>query len=152
PSLEVSVQITNQVVEVMAMASLSQSVPAPAARKLVTRNNGLLEQYFYLAMSLLFAAIVVTGFSRTVNQNLFHPAIPRPFLLWVHGAAFSGWIAFYILQSALVRSCNVKLHRQLGWIGAGLAALMAPLGVTIAIIMAHFDDVQLHQPDLAFLS
>lgn len=134
------------------MASLSQSVPAPAARRLITKSNGFLEEYFYLAMSLLFAAIVIAGFSRTVNQNLFHAAIPRPLLLWVHGAAFSGWIAFYILQSALVRSHNVKLHRKLGWIGAGLGAIMAPLGVTIAIIMAHFDDVQLHQTDPAFLS
>ena len=134
------------------MASLSQTVPAPAARKLATKGNGFLEQYFYLAMSLLFATIVVTGFSRTVNQNLFHPAIPRPFLLWVHGAAFSGWILFYILQSALVRSGNVKVHRKLGWIGAGLGALMLPLGVTIAIIMTRFDAVQLHQPDPTFLS
>jgi hypothetical protein len=37
----------------------------------------LLDKYFYFAMSLLIAAIVVAGFSRTVNQNLFHPAIPR---------------------------------------------------------------------------
>ena len=103
------------------MASLSQSVPAPAARRLVTKTNGFLEEYFYLAMSLLFATIVVTGFGRTVNQNLFHPAIPRPFLLWVHGAAFSAWVVFYFLQSALVRSHNVKLHRKIGWIGAGLA-------------------------------
>jgi hypothetical protein len=29
---------------------------------------------------------------------------------------------------------------------------MVPLGVTIAIVMAHFDDVQLHQPDPVFLS
>jgi len=134
------------------MASLSQTVPARAARKVTAKRNGLLEEYFYFAMSLLFAAIVITGFSRTVNQNLFHPAIPRPFLLWVHGAAFSGWVAFYILQSALVRSRNVKLHRQIGWIGAGLGALMPPLGVTIAIIMAQFDAVKLNQPDPAFLS
>jgi hypothetical protein len=103
-------------------------------------------------MSLLFAAIVVTGFSRTVNQNLFHPTIPRPFLLWVHGAAFSGWIAFYIFQSALVRTNNVKWHRRLGWFGVGLAALMVPLGLIIAIIMGRFDAVQLHQSAPAFLS
>jgi hypothetical protein len=43
---------------------------------------------FYFAMSLLFAAIVVWGFSQSINQNLFHPALPRPFLLWIHAAAF----------------------------------------------------------------
>jgi hypothetical protein len=133
------------------MASLSQTVPARVP-KLVPRRSGVVEKYFYFAMSLLIAAIVVIGFSRTVNQNLFHPAIPRPFLLWIHGAAFSGWVGFYIFQSALVRSHNVKLHRQLGWIGVGLGALMVPLGFTIAIVMGRFDAARLHQSDAAFLS
>jgi len=133
------------------MASLSQSVSAPA-RRLVSNQNGALEQYFYFAMSLLFAVIVVAGFSRTVNHNLFHPAIPRPFLLWVHGAAFSAWIVFYILQSVLVRSHNIGLHRQLGWVGAGLGSVMVLLGITIAVVMGRFDAVQLHQADPTFLS
>jgi hypothetical protein len=113
----------------------------------------LLDKYFYFAMSLLMAAIVVAGFSRTVNQNLFHPAVPRPFLLWIHAAAFTLWIVFYILQSALVRVRKVKLHRLLGWFGAGLAAIMVPLGFTIAIIMGRFDKHVIHIADAnTFLS
>jgi len=131
------------------MASLS--VPADGY-KLATNRKGVLDQYFYFLISLLFAAIVVTGFNRTVNQNLLHAAIPRPFLLWIHGAAFSSWVLFYILQSALVRTHNVKLHRRLGWFGAGLGTLMVPLGFTIAVIMGRFDSRVLHQSDPAFLS
>jgi hypothetical protein len=104
-------------------------------------------------MSLLFAAIVVAGFSRTVNQKLLHPAVPRPFLLWIHAAAFTLWIVFYILQSALVRVRKVKLHRLLGWFGAGLVAVMVPLGFTIAIIMGRFDKHVMHLADAnTFLS
>jgi hypothetical protein len=133
------------------MASVS---PSATVRPLgaIASSNGLLDRYFYFAMSLLFAAIVVAGFSRTVSQSLFHPALARPFLLWIHGAAFSGWVAFYIVQSALVRTHNVKWHRFFGWAGAGLAALMVPLGFTIAVVMGRFDAVRLHQPDPAFLS
>jgi hypothetical protein len=113
----------------------------------------LLDKYFYFAMSLLFAAIVVAGFSRTANQNLFHPAVPRPFLLWIHAAAFTLWIVFYILQSALVRIRKVKWHRLLGWFGVGLAAVMVPLGFTIAIIMGRFDKHVMHIADAnTFLS
>lgn len=130
------------------MASLSESVPVRA----FPSRKAVLDDYFYFAMSLLIAAIVVIGFSRTVNENLFHAAIPRPFLLWIHAAAFAGWICFYIFQSALVRSHNVKLHRQLGWIGVGLGGLMVPLGFTIAIVMTRFDSVQLHLTDPTFLS
>jgi hypothetical protein len=71
--------------------------------------RGWLEKYFYFAMSLLIAAIVVWGFSHTIDANLFHGAPPRPLLLWIHGAAFSLWVAFYIFQSALVRTRNVRV-------------------------------------------
>jgi hypothetical protein len=78
-----------------------------------------LNRYFYFSMSLLLAVLAVVGFSRTVNDNLFHAAPPRPFLLWIHGAAFAGWVAFFILQSTLVRVHKVSWHRFLGWFGAG---------------------------------
>ncbi|MGA2421204.1 MAG: hypothetical protein ABSG69_14080 [Candidatus Acidiferrum sp.] len=133
------------------MASLSQSVAAPRAGALSGRRE-LLDGYFYFCMSLLFAAIVVLGFSQTVNQNLFHPAIARPAILWIHAAAFSGWILFFIFQSTLVRTRNIKWHRFSGWFGAALGAVMVPLGITTAIIMGRFDAAQLHQPDPTFLS
>jgi hypothetical protein len=107
--------------------------------------KGWLNRYFYLAMSLLLAALVVTGFSRTINDNLFHPAVPRPFLLWIHGTAFASWVAFFIAQSTLVRIHKVSWHRFMGWFGAGLATIMAPLGIAISVIMARFDTFQLHQ-------
>ncbi len=133
------------------MASISQSA---AARKpgVITGRNGLLDKYFYFAMSILFAAIVVIGFSRTVDQNLFHAAIPRPLILWIHGAAFSGWILFYIFQSTLVRTRNVKWHRFFGWFGTALGAAMVVLGVTTAVIMTRFDAHVLHEPFATFLS
>jgi hypothetical protein len=133
------------------MSSLSQNAivrPAPG----FARRNGLLDRYFYFVLSLLVAAIVVWGFSKTVDAALFHPAPPRPFLLWIHAVVFSAWVAFYIGQSALVRTRKVKWHRFFGWFGVALGASMVPLGIAIAVIMGRFDAVQLHQPDPAFLS
>ena len=129
--------------------------PRKAANAKSTTNplKTFLSRYFYFCMALVFPALVVWGFSRTVNDNLFHASPPRPFLLWIHGAAFSTWVVFFIAQSALVRVHKVSLHRFLGWFGAGLATMMVPLGVVIAIIMARFDTVVLHQNDAAqFLS
>ena len=132
-------------------SSLQGALVAP--RVSAAGRYRLLDKYFYFAMSLLIAAIVVAGFSRTVNQNLFHPAVPRPFLLWIHAAAFTLWVVFFILQSALVRVRKVKWHRLLGWFGAGLAAVMVPLGFTIAIIMGRFDKHVMHVADAnTFLS
>jgi hypothetical protein len=75
------------------MASSAQSAITGVQLKIAGRN-ALVDRYFYFAMSLLFAAIVVWGFSQTVNQNLFHPPLPRPVLLWIHAAAFSAWVVF----------------------------------------------------------
>ncbi len=133
------------------MASLSQEVISRPLSVVRSRNR-LLDRYFYFLMALLFVAVVVTGFSRTVNQNLLHAAPPRPILLWVHGAAFSAWIVFYLFQSVLVRTGNVRWHRFFGWFGTGLAALMVPLGIVIAIVMTRFDAAQLHLSDPTFLS
>jgi hypothetical protein len=133
------------------MASSAQGTVA-RPHLTVAGRNGLVDKYFYFAMSLLFAGIVVVGFSQSVDANLFHAAIPRPTLLWIHGATFSTWVAFYIFQSALVRTHNVAIHRLMGWFGVALAALMVVLGFVIAVIMGHFDAVVLHQPAPTFLS
>jgi len=96
------------------------------------------EGYFYFGMSLLIAVVVVYGFSHTVERKLFHPVVARPFLLYIHVAIFSGWVIYFILQSALIRKRNVRLHRRLGWFGAGLGAAIPGLGIATAITMARF--------------
>src|ERR1700733_11661654 len=130
------------------MASASQSVgvrPVSRVSRILGRG-GVADRYFYFFLSLVVAGIVLAGFSRTVDRNLFHAAPPRPVLLWIHGAAFSGWVVFFILQSALVRVRKVSVHRTLGWFGAVLGATMVTLGCVIAVVMGRFDALQLQQP------
>ncbi len=104
-----------------------------------------LEKYFYFGMSLLIAAVVVYGFGHTVESKLIHSNPPRPILLWVHAFLFSGWVAFYIAQSMLVRIRKVKLHRTLGWAGTALGTSMVLIGPWVAVVMARFDTNQLHR-------
>ena len=111
----------------------------------MTPLKTFLSRYFYLSMSLVMAGLVVWGFSHTVDQNLFHARPARPVLLWMHGAAFSTWIVFFIGQSALVRVRKVSIHRTLGWFGAALATLMVVLGCVVTVVMTRFDMQVLHQ-------
>src|SRR5690348_946060 len=97
---------------------------------------------FYFFMSLLIAVVVVYGFSQTIDMNLIHPTIPRPFLLYVHAAVFTGWLVFFILQSALVRTDNVRIHRTIGGFGIAMGTAMPVLGVATALTMTRFDIVQ----------
>jgi len=126
----------------MASASSTAVAHRPLA---ISGRNGLIDRYFYFAMSLLSAALVLDGFGRTVDHRLFHAAPPRPGLLWFHAATFSSWVIFYILQSLLVRTRNVKVHRLLGWFGAALGTTMIVLGTATGIVMAQFETLTLHK-------
>ena len=137
----------------MAIGNAGLAAPIEKEASATKQLKTLLSRHFYFCMALAMAVLVVWGFSHTIDASLFHANPPRPLLLWLHGAAFSTWVVFFILQSALVRVRKVSLHRSLGWFGAGLAMVMVPLGFTIAVIMARFDTVVLHQQGAdAFLS
>ena len=126
------------------MASISQTAGVRPALS-VSGRGGLVDRYFYLSMGFVTAGVVYAGFSQTVGMNLFHAAVPRPLILWFHGAAFSSWVLFFILQSALVRTRNVRVHRALGWFGAALGTAMVVLGFTTSVIMTRFDMRVLHE-------
>ena len=113
----------------------------------VVRPTGLrriIDRYFYFVMSLIVATVVVSGFSLTMGERLFHPPVKPPALLWVHGAVFFGWIGLFVLQSTLVRVRKVQLHKLLGWFFAGFAALIPVLGIIITRVMSRFEIGTLH--------
>jgi hypothetical protein len=137
----------------VAIGNAGLVAPIEKSTSAATQLKTFLSRYFYLCMSLAFATLVIVGFSRTVNANLIGAHPPRPLLLWIHGAAFSTWVVFFIAQSALVRARKVSVHRLLGWFGAALAGLMVVLGFTIAVVMVRFDTLVLQQKGVdAFLS
>jgi hypothetical protein len=118
-----------------------------------TLNDGsariFLARYFYFFMSVLVVVVVAFGFSQTIDMNLIHPTIPRPFLLYVHAAVFTGWLVFFILQSVLVRTANLRTHRALGMFGIVMGVGIPVLGVATALTMTRFDIEKLHSPTAA---
>jgi hypothetical protein len=86
---------------------------------------------FYLVMSLLMLALVTYGFSRTIGPALLHTNRPHRLLvmLAIHGAVFYAWMLFFVVQSALVRTHNIRLHRLVGWFGAADGVLVVILGL-----------------------
>jgi hypothetical protein len=104
----------------------------------------LVEKYFYFVMALAIGTVVVSGFSLTIGNRLFHPQVKMPTLLWVHGGVFFGWMGLFILQSALVRVRNVQLHKLLGWWFAAFAVAIPVLGIVITRVMSRFEIATLH--------
>jgi hypothetical protein len=95
-------------------------------------------------MSIVIAVAVTYGFSRTMGGRLIHPKSPRPTLLYVHAAVFFGWLVFYIVQSAPVRSRHTAIHKRLGWFGMAAGVAIVILGASTAIMMSRLHLEQDH--------
>lgn len=106
---------------------------------MTTKSAELFDRYFYFTMSLVIAAVVIYGFSHTVNENLIHPAYPRPFVLYFHAAIFTGWVVLLITQSTLIRTRNLRLHRKLGLCALALAIALPIIGIATGVEMARFN-------------
>ena len=118
------------------------SVAGPAAPS-PARQAGAYDRLFYGGMALALGLTVLAGFASTYYLRFFTGG-PRatlsggPFttLVHVHGALFTAWVVLFIVQTALVASRRVAVHRRLGVAGAGSAAAMVVAGTLIAIAAA----------------
>lgn len=105
---------------------------------------------FYLVMSVVMAAVIVAGFSRTVPDDLrANPGLPL--LLHVHGAVFTLWLVLFVAQPALAVRGSLRLHRRLGWVGAGLAAAMVAMALAATWYAIRFHFVPSFFPPTIFL-
>jgi hypothetical protein len=121
------------------------ATPAEAIATATRSTNPVRFRFsFNFAMALLMATIVIYGFSQTIGDNLLHPSIPRPSLLYVHAALFSAFMVVYILQTGLVASNNVGLHRRLGVAWIVIGAAMPVIGIPTGIVMRRFDIIHFH--------
>ena len=99
--------------------------------------KGRYDRLVYTGMAIAFAFVVLVGFARTyyLRPQYFDQGLP--FYLHVHGAVFTGWIALLVVQTALVAARRTPLHRIVGAVGAGLAALVVIVGVATAIVFGR---------------
>src|SRR4051812_32567910 len=92
---------------------------------------------FYVGMAIAFAITVFAGFARTyfLKAHFGSPALGP--LVHLHGAIFTTWVLFFLVQTTLVASGRTYLHRRMGIAGAVLAALVLVAGTTVAIHRAQ---------------
>jgi len=90
----------------------------------------------------IWAAVVVTlyvffGFSRTY---FFHRWFGMPDLrlfINAHGIAMTSWIALFLIQTLLISTRRVQLHRKLGLLGIVSAVLVVTFGVSATVLAAR---------------
>lgn len=91
--------------------------------------------FLVLALAMLLAVIVGFAPSFFLRPLLgappgFQPITP---LVMAHGLVFTGWIALFTAQVALMGAGRPDLHRRLGWLGVVLVPAMLVTGVLAAL-------------------
>ena len=98
-----------------------------------TRSHAVADRRFYLTMATASAALIFSGFARSYYLSAHFPASPKlSLLVHVHGAVFTAWVLYFIVQTALIAIRKPALHRSLGIFGAILGCAMIVLGLTVA--------------------
>lgn len=96
-------------------------------------RNGF-EKFSYFFIALLVSVVVYYGFSHTIGGGLLHPESPVPMVLVGHAAVFISWVCFLLVQSLLVRTRNVVMHRRLGGMAVAFGVLIPVLGIWTAVM------------------
>src|SRR5262249_47247469 len=109
---------------------------------------------FFTGMAVAAAVSVFIGFARTfyLKPYLHSSAPPLTPLLILHGVLFTSWIVVFVAQTMLVAAHRTFVHRQLGWVGAALAALMVVVGAVTGIVRAKVAETPPGLPQLSFLT
>ncbi len=97
-------------------------------------RTGRRTRRFYLGMAIAIAITVFVGFFRSYYLKGWYGAPEMSRVLHLHGALFTTWVLFFVAQTALVASGRTYLHRRMGIAGGVLAALVAIVGTTVAVI------------------
>jgi len=115
-------------------------------------DRRLFDRRLYLAAAILFPLIVLAGFGRTYYLKGVFGTPPLPSrLVHLHGLVMTAWVVLFVVQVRFISSKRIHLHRQLGYIGIALGALIIATGVPTALRAAKFGSAST-PPDVAPLA
>lgn len=107
-------------------ANAAVSLKRPTA--LNTTQHDLFSVFALVAFTIVFV-----GFARTFFLRFLFTSAKMPVYLYVHGLLFSSWFALFFIQTRLIASHRIVLHRRLGMLIGGLGALAVPVAIGVAM-------------------
>lgn len=121
------------------MATVAEQPLAPAAGT----------ERFFLYTAIAMVAVIFAGFSLQLAMG--RSTFGAPLMVHAHAVVFMGWVVLYLLQNIFVVTGSSRLHRQLGWIGAGWIVAMLVFGIAVSLAMVRRGQVPFFFRPLQFL-
>jgi hypothetical protein len=100
------------------------------------RQKAFVERWFFTGIAIAMLATSMAGFMPSLVHSAGRRA-PLSRLAAAHGIVFVAWLLIFLVQSILVASQHVALHRKLGLVSVLVLALMIPLAYTTTVAMAR---------------
>jgi uncharacterized membrane protein YozB (DUF420 family) len=92
------------------------------------------KRLFYVGMASFIILTAFIGFAPSFYlRSIYNPSHALSTILRVHGIFFSAWIILFLVQTVLIVRSSRVLHRRLGWVAVGIAAVMVALGIAASI-------------------
>lgn len=110
------------------LAMRSSLTPAPQRKRRVPKKL----HFYFVAFTIVFALLVLAGFSRTFFLPMAKGTLEKPLVVHVHGALFFGWTALLVLQAFLAATKRLRLHRKIGSFAGWLIIPMLLMGTVVA--------------------
>lgn len=88
-----------------------------------------LNRKFAVGIAIAMFMVNFAGFAPTFFLRPFFDVPQIPLYLYLHGVVGTAWFALVVIQAVLIANRQFARHRQLGWFGVGLAAVVIGLGV-----------------------
>jgi len=89
---------------------------------------------YFIIFTLIFASIILIGFSRTFLIPIAKGTLSKPLIVHVHGAFFFAWTALLVSQAVLAATKRLRAHRKVGSLAGWLVLPMLVLGTAVATL------------------
>ncbi len=92
------------------------------------------DRLLFLFMTVLFLAVAMAGFAPRSAAILTGRTPVPPLVIHLHVAVMVSWMLLLVVQTSLVSTGRMRLHRALGTISFGLAPVLFAVLTTAAIV------------------
>ncbi len=110
------------------LAMRTSLTPTPKRKRRVPKKL----HFYFVTFTIVFALLVLAGFSRTFFLPMAKGTLEKPLVVHVHGALFFGWTALLVLQAFLAATKRLRLHRKIGSFAGWLIIPMLLMGTIVA--------------------
>ena len=122
----------------VSMATLTVSAPVsettPRARTVASQR---LPRWFCVGMAAAAFGVLIVGFAPSVYDRLPQTMPAMRAIVAAHAVLFSSWMVLFIVQTSLVATHHVRMHRWLGIAGVVLATVMVVTAPPMAVGLAR---------------